>query len=69
MKLDSHDQRGERMRGVLEPDPEAHADVLLMGYGFQQASWIAESNVSTARPSDQSYWSRVLVHLQQQAVP
>ena len=56
-----------RLTTIAEPNPEAHADVLVSGYGLQHASWIAESNVTTARPSDRDYWSRVLVRLQQTA--
>ena len=54
-------------RPSVEPNPEAHADVLLSDYGLQHASWIAESNVVTARPIDSRYWSRVLMRLREVA--
>ena len=52
---------------AAEPNPEAHADVLVSNYGLKHASWIAESNVITARPVDSCYWSRVLMRLREAA--
>ena len=45
---------------ALEPDPKAHAEILVLTYGLQTAGWIAESNLATARRLDAPYWSRVL---------
>lgn len=44
----------------MKPDPNAHAEILVLTYGLQTAAWIAETNLSTARRSDTPYWSRVL---------
>lgn len=47
-------------REPMKPDPNAHAEILVLTYGLQTAAWIAETNLSTARHSDTPYWSRVL---------
>lgn len=44
----------------MTPDPNAHAEILVLTYGLQTAGWIAETNLATARRSDTPYWSRVL---------
>lgn len=44
----------------MKPDPNAHAEILVLTYGLQTAGWIAETNLATARRSDLPYWSRVL---------
>ena len=49
---------------MLEPDPQAHAEILVLTYGLQTAAWIAETNLATARRSDTPYWSRVLQTVQ-----
>lgn len=43
----------------LRPDPGAHAEILVLSYGLQMASWIAETNQTTARRADAPYWSAV----------
>jgi hypothetical protein len=49
----------------MKPDPDAHAEILVLTYGLQTAGWIAETNLATARRSDIPYWSRVLQSVRQ----
>ena len=59
-----------RTSGVspMRPDPQAHAEILVLTYGLQTASWIAETNKVTARRSDVPYWAsvrRTIEHLRE----